>query len=181
MTLPTDLILPMNSDLIKAGDPQSMQRYMVDLTESLTEAYRQIAENVNGAMRTWTPTAYGLSTAGVGTYTKQVGWLRRSGILTELWFDIEWSAHTGTGGVAILMPYKAAKSTGQPWVGVIQSVSASNVFGAGYTYLVWKCEQNTTQGTIVRCGSGVASAQQPIAAQGGYAGYIQYLGQEFEN
>lgn len=180
MTLPVDIVFPMNTDLLKAGDPQSLQRYFIDLTETLTTMYSDIAQNVNGSIRTWTPIAYGLSSAGSGTYTIQDGWLRRSGIMTELWIDIGWSAHTGTGGLAIQMPYKAARSSGEPWIGVIQSVSASNDFGAGYTYLVWKCEQNTTQGTIVRCGSTVASDEQQIAAVGRYVGYIQYIGQEFE-
>lgn len=181
MTLPTDIIFPLQTDLIKTGDPESLQLYLRNLIETLTDMYQQIAQNVNGYLRQWSPTAYGLSTAGTGTYTHQDGWLRRSGIVTELWFDIGWSAHTGTGGLAILLPYKAAKSSNQPWVGVIQSVSSSNNFGAGYTYLVWKAEQNTTQGTIVRCGSTVASAEQPIANVGSYVGYIQYIGQEFEN
>jgi len=181
MTLPTDIIFPLQTDLIKAGDPESLQLYIRNLIDTLTDMYQQVAQNVNGYLRQWSPIAYGLSTAGTGTYTYQDGWLRRSGILTELWFDIAWTAHTGTGGLAIQLPYKAAKSSNQPWVGVIQSVSSSNNFGAGYTYLVWKAEQNTTQGTIVRCGSTVAAAEQQIANAGSYAGYIQYIGQEFEN
>ncbi len=181
MTLPTDIILPLRTDLLIDGDIESFKRYLLDLTEALTESYRQIAENVNGNMRTWTPIAYGLTTAGTGTYTKQYGWLRRSGIVTELWFDIEWSAHTGTGGLAIQLPYKAARSSGEPWVGVIETVSSNNAFTAGYTYLVWKAKQNTTQGSIVQCGDAVNSIEIDIAGQGAYSGYIQYLGQEFEN
>lgn len=181
MTLPTDIIFPLETDLIRSGDPSSMELYIRKLVESLTNMYQQVAQNVNGFIRQWTPTAYGLTTSGSGTYTYQDGWLRRSGIVTELWFDISWSAHTGTGGLAILLPYKAAKSSQQPWVGVILSSSASNNFGAGYTYLVLRAEQNTTQGTIIRCGSTTASAEQQIANVGSYSGYIQYIGQELEN
>lgn len=181
MTLPTDIVFPLQSDLLKAGDPESLNLYMRNLMKTLTDMYQQVAQNVNGYIRKWTPIAYGLTTEGEGTYTHQDGWLRRSGIITELWFDIGWSDHTGTGGLAILLPYKAAKSSNDPWVGMIQSVSASNNFGSGYTYLVWKAEQDTTQGTIVRCGSTVASDTQQIDNVGSYVGYIQYLGQELEN
>ncbi len=180
MTLPTEIIFQYDPEIIKNGDPESLQLYLSNLTDTLKNMYQDVAQNVNGTLRQWTPTAYGLTNAGTGTYTSQIGWVRRAGLMTEVWFDIVWSAHTGTGGLAIQMPYKAAKSEGEPWVGVIQS-QGSNAFGAGFTYLVMKCEQDTTQGTIVRCGSGVVSSEQQIAATGSYVGYIQYVGQEFEN
>ena len=178
MTLPTEITLPLLSDFGSASDIETQKTFFRNLNLSLTDMYRDIVQNVNGTIKQWTPIAYGLSTEGTGTYTHQTGWVRRSGIITEVWFDIGWNAHTGTGGLAILMPYKAAKSSNEPWVGVIQSVSASNDFGVGYTYLVWKVEQDTTQGTIVRCGSTVATDSQQIANVGAYAGYIQYIGQE---
>ncbi len=182
MTLPTDIILPLQTDLIAAGDPKALELYLRQLVEALTESYRITAENVNGSIQQWTPTVYGLTTAGTAiSYPRQTGWYRRSGIITELWFDVSWTGHTGTGGIAILLPFKAAKSENSPWVGVIQSVSASNVFTAGYTYLVWNPQQDSTEGRIVQCGSGLATTAMPISASGGYAGYIQYLGQEFEN
>lgn len=179
MTLPTDIILPLRPEQIGAGG-KDLEIYMRDLVNTLTDMYQDVVGVVNGSLQKWTPKVYGLTTAGEGTYTRQDGWYLRQGLITDLWFNITWSAHTGTGGLAVILPYKAAKSSGQPWVGTIQSESA-NAFGAGYTYLVWKAEQDSTQGTIVRCGSGIASAQQQIAPTGSYVGHIRYVGQQFEN
>lgn len=180
MTLQTEIDLPLPRD-IKQGNPEDIQKYLKDLIDRLEDMYGDLAQNINGSIRQWTPTVYGVSTAGAGTYTRQVGWLRRAGIVTELWFDIEWSAHTGTGDLAVLVPYQAAASEGSPWIGVIESTSASNAFTAGYTYLTWRCEPDTTQGTIIENGDSVASQPFTIANAGGFSGYIQYLGQELEN
>lgn len=180
MTLPTDIILPLRPEQIKAGGDQ-LELYMRDLVTSLTTMYQDIVQNADGNLRPWTPTVYGLTTAGVGTYTYQNGWQLRAGLMTDLWFDIAWTAHTGTGNLAVLLPYKAAKSSNQPWVGVIESKSASNAFGAGKTYLVWQAEQDTTQGTVIACGTGVVSAQIALNAAGSFSGHIRYVGQEYEN
>lgn len=59
--------------------------------------------NVAGAPQggSFTPTVAGGTSAGAGTYTKQVGRYERIGNL--VWFNIElaWSAHTGTGALRI--------------------------------------------------------------------------------
>lgn len=178
MTLPSTIILPFRPEQISSQDHNQLAIYMRDLVNSLTEMYFNVVDVVNGTLEHFTPTAYGLTTQGTGTYTRQDGWYLRQGLITDVWMDIAWTAHTGTGGLAILLPYTVAKSTNQPWVGTIQSVSASNNFGAGYTYLVWNVEQNSTQGTIMRCGSGVATAQQQIAPIGAYIGHVRYVGQQ---
>jgi len=180
MTLPTDIVFPLDPELLRAGDIDSAKKYNANLITSLTDMYQDIAQNVNGSIREWSPTVYGTGTAGTATYSRQFGWIRRAGILTELWMDIAWTAHTGAGSAAILMPYQAANSSGSPWIGTLESAQA-NTFGSGNTYLVWRCEPNTTQGSIIRCGSGVVSTSLPLAASGGFRGYIQYLGKEIEN
>jgi len=176
MTLPTNIILPLRLDAIREGDPEKIAVTMRNLVDTLTQMYQDLANNLNGYITTWTPTSYGLTSSGICTYSRQIGWMRRSGIITELWMDIAWTGHTGTGGLAIEMPYVAAPSEGAPWIGTI--ASDGNTFGAGYTYLTWSCEPSTTQGTIYRNGSGVALSAMSIAATGSYRGYIQYLGND---
>ncbi len=50
---------------------------------------------------TFTPVVVGTSTAGVGTYTSQLGRFTRIG--NRVFFDVqvEWTAHTGTGNIQI--------------------------------------------------------------------------------
>jgi hypothetical protein len=180
MTLPTDTNLPYRSQDILSGDPLLMARYMRDLVDTLEDNYQKTVEVVNGNLRQWTPIVIGTATAGIGTYAHQTGWLSRSGIYVDLWMDVEWSAHTGTGNLAIQLPYRSARSSNEPWgCGALQ---VSNItFTAGYTYLVWKAEQNTFQGTIVQCGSGVAASGLAIPGSGALVGHLRYVGQEFEN
>lgn len=180
MTLPTDIIFPLRLDFVKTGDMNALEIYLRDLTETLTQMYSDMAQNINGAMRKWDPKVYGMTTEGTATYVIRDGWLRRSGIITELWFDVSWSAHTGTGTLAIELPYQAAVSVGEPWQGVCKSVLSSNAFGAGFTYLTFEAKQNTIVGNIMKCGTGVASAPFALANAGGFAGYIQYIGKENE-
>ncbi len=181
MTLPIEIDLPLPKD-VNQNSPEDFNKYIKSLIDRLEDMYQDVAQNVNGSIRQWTPTVYGTVDPGTNiTYTHQVGWLRRSGIVTELWMDVEWTAHDGLGGVAVLMPYQAAESEGFPWVGVIESQSLGNVFDDGYTYLVWNVVPDTTQGDIRKCGSGLTDQPLAIASSGGFSGYIQYLGKEFEN
>ena len=50
---------------------------------------------------TWTPTAFGNTTAGTTTYTRQAGYYMRIGNLVILNFDIIFTAATGTGPIQI--------------------------------------------------------------------------------
>lgn len=52
-------------------------------------------------VKPFTPTIVGLSTAGVGTYTNQVGRAIKIGRLVYVNLDVEWTAHTGTGQMSI--------------------------------------------------------------------------------
>lgn len=179
MTLPTDINLPIPDNLFSDVSKRNPEDYLKELNDRIVDMYQDIAQNVNGYIKNWTPIVYGLTSAGTGTYVNQYGWIRRAGILTECWLDVSWTAHTGTGNLAVQMPYQAAASSGSPFVGVIES-SGSNAF-AGFTYLTWRVEPNTTQGVIIESGSGVPSANLSLAGSGGLRGYIRYIGKEFEN
>jgi hypothetical protein len=47
------------------------------------------------------PVVSGLTTAGVGTYTLQQGRFLKIGRLVAFMLRVDWSAHTGTGGISI--------------------------------------------------------------------------------
>ena len=70
---------------------------------------------------TFTPTAAGSSSAGVGTYSIQVGHYTKIGREVFYRLTVAWSAHTGTGGLRI---------TGLPFT----SNAAANSYAIGATY-----------------------------------------------
>lgn len=87
---------------------------------------------------TYTPTYYGGTTAGVTTYTAQVGYWRRIGDVVHVWGTVGWSNATGTGNARISLPFTALNVTnyaapvslrlsGVTWTGSIaQGLIATN-------------------------------------------------------
>ena len=49
----------------------------------------------------WTPTIYGTTDAGAGTYTTQVGYYSRIGNIVFVEAVLVWTAHTGTGNMRL--------------------------------------------------------------------------------
>lgn len=166
MTLPTQINFP----------PEDNVR---EIVKTLAEMYENIAQAVNGDIREWTPKLVGLVTPGVGTYTRQTGWYLRQGIIVDLWFDLEWTAHTGVGAAYIELPYKVKNSQNFPWSGELNMSGIT--LGAGYTKLFLLAQPNTFFGLIFGEGSGVAFASLSIVTSGRLIGKIRYIGQEFEN
>lgn len=179
MTLSTDINFPEPENLLAEGGKYNVETYLKEMNDRLQDMYQNVAQNVNGYIKNWTPIVYGTSGFGEGTYVNQFGWVRRAGIITECWMDVSWTAHTGTGRVAIQMPYQAALSSGSPFVGVIES-SGVNAF-PGFTYLTWRVEPNTTESYIAKSGDSKVSVRLGMAASGGFRGYIRYIGKEFED
>ena len=50
---------------------------------------------------TFTPVVYGVTTAGAGTYTTQVGAYTKIGNVVYITIALSWTAHTGTGSIRI--------------------------------------------------------------------------------
>jgi hypothetical protein len=74
----------------------------------------------------WTPTIYGSTAAGVGTYTVQQGRWTRHGRIVYLEGSLTWTAHTGTGNIFIGgLPFG---SIGNP------SAICTAVYGSGLTF-----------------------------------------------
>lgn len=178
MTLPTDIILPLETDLIKSGDPDSLELYMRNLIDTLTDMYQQLAQNVNGFIREWTPIVFGTTSDGTGTYDHAGGFYLRQGIIVDVWYDVQWTAHTGTGNVGIKLPYKAANATTVPW----EDVCGFSTLNLGaYSYLTSNVDPDSFDMLFVRNGSGLARQFQPIAGAGRLLGHARYIGKELEN
>ena len=62
----------------------------------------------------FTPVIVGSSSAGVGTYTTQIGKFTRIGDIVHFQISLAWTAHTGTGNTIIQsLPYAAEVSSGE--------------------------------------------------------------------
>ncbi|MCR4297255.1 MAG: right-handed parallel beta-helix repeat-containing protein [Gallionella sp.] len=63
----------------------------------------------------FTPVAQGVSAAGAGTYTLQIGRFTRIGNTVHFSANLGWSAHTGTGDLQVSgLPYAASANVVQP-------------------------------------------------------------------
>lgn len=180
MTLPSSIILPLKSDY-RAEETDA--KYFRDLNFSLVRMYESVAQAVNGSIRNnaltgqekWTPTLNGATTSGTFTYTNQIGWVLRQGVLVDIWFDITWSAAgTAAGNLYIELPYRVAISSQKPFVGPLQT--ATIAYGAGQSVLTINGIPNTYRGEIWSSGSGNAMANIAVAAAGQLIGHLRYIG-----
>jgi len=61
---------------------------------------------------TFTPGAFGLTSAGAATYTAQIGTYTKQGALVYFNCELAWSAHTGTGALYVSgLPFTSAHSS----------------------------------------------------------------------
>lgn len=178
MTLPIDIIFPLRPDQIRAGG-QQLELYIRDLVNSLTDMYKDVVNVVNGSLRQFTPVIAGRTTAGTGTYSWQSGWYLRQGLMVDVWFDVQWTAHTGTGVMYLILPYKVANSENRPFAGTL--ATSTLAYTAGYTATFCEAEPDTFRCNLVQYGSGVAMANFNVTAAGRLIGHVRYPGQEFEN
>ena len=80
---------------------------------------------------TFTPTIIGLTTAGVGTYSSQSGSYTKIGNEVYFKLSLAWSAHTGTGAMAVTgLPFTAGAGDSPPVAIVPSSLTFPNQLGA---------------------------------------------------
>ncbi len=184
MTLPTTIIFPTK---VNFRDLKDISRYSQDMTFQLQRSYEDIAQAVNGDFRSsffepdfnWTPLLVGTTTPGTFTYTRQVGWTLRQGIMVDAWFDMIWTASGGTtGNLFIMLPYQVAMTDGIPFSSSLQTSTIA--YGAGKTLLSINAISETFRGEIWSSGSGVATNNVAVAASGQLIGHIRYIGNENE-
>jgi len=179
--------------LKKVRDQSSLNpsEYINELINELTFAYENIAAEINGNFRfstaqngttRWVPEIFGSTTQGSATYTIQEGWTVRFGLMVEVFFDIEWSGHTGSGDSYISVPYKVSKpltsSSGAPFVGSCSGDSIN--FGAGYSGLNLNAIPDTFQIQVIADGSSQPISNLSIPSSGRLKGSIRYIGQQYD-
>jgi hypothetical protein len=107
---------------------------------------------------TFTPTAYGGTTAGTTTYTNQFGYYTKVGRMVNVNMLVSWSAMTGTGSLTIGgLPLTIANlSQGYP----IGTVSSNNLNWSAGTQITAQGQINNTTLILVLDGDDLASATQ---------------------
>lgn len=185
MTLPTTIILPLRPETI-LHDFDDVNNYLRELTVALQDMYEELANNVNGQISAdslvqreqWTPTLAGTTVAGSFTYSHQVGWALRQGLITDVWFDVKWTATGGaTGNLYLELPYQVAVSNQKPFVGVCQP---SGITFSGGTGMVVNGIPDTYRAEFWNVGSGFTTANQAVVSSGQVIGHLRYIGVENE-
>lgn len=182
MTLPTQYLLPIPPAL---NNVENVGKYVEKLHVELQDMYQQLAQEINGNYRSdvfqgssqWEPVLKGTTTAGTFTYGTRTGIVLRQTLLSELWFDISWTATGGAAGNLYLeLPYIVSNYSDKPFSNCIQY---SNItLTAGYTTVSINAIPNTYRGEIWESGSGNATQNLGIPAAGSIIGTLRYIGTE---
>lgn len=180
MTIPPSINLPLRVDFSNSDD---MDRYMRDLVFELQNMYEELALGVNGSIKSnvqtqrenWTPELDGTAVSGTFTYTHQIGWVFRQGIIVDIWFDVAWSASgAAAGNLYLKLLYEVANSAQKPFVGPLQTSTIG--YGGGHTLLSVNAIPATYRAEIWASGTGVATANVGVAAAGQLIGHCRYIG-----
>lgn len=166
---------------------QEVDNYVLQIVYELQDMYNELSDGINGNIKSsygvqkeqWTPVLKGTTISGTFTYTTQVGWVFRQGLLVDAWGDLSWTASGGaTGNLYVELPYKVANSTGSPFIGVVRS--SGNAYGGGNTTLSIDAVSDSYRGEFWQSGSGIASSHLPVSATGHLTFHIRYLGVQDE-
>lgn len=188
MTLDTSIILPSSPERLGSSEPGQANEYMRELTFTLERMYSDLAEGINGNIRgsqlpsntNWTPTIKDTAdTAITFTYSHQSGWVYRQGLMTEVWFDVSWSAASSalSGNLYVDLPYKVATTAQMPFVGIIQP---SDITFTSGTEVVINAVGDTYRGEIWNTGNGITTSNQQTTTSGRLIGHVRYLGKRNE-
>jgi hypothetical protein len=135
--------------------------------------YRQISRQINGIVLNFTPLAVGNTTDGVGTYIIQNGMYILQGIMVDVYFDIQWSAHTGTGDLYIELPH-ISQFSDLSYPGVVLNTSGGLNYTAGYTESKIRVSSNTRHCFVLEDGSGVATQSLAVMGAARIIGHVRY-------
>lgn len=120
----------------------------------------------------WTPTYFGLTTAGTTTYTMQEGRYAVHGSVVELWGRVTWTAATGTGQAVIGgLPF-AVPSIGNLFYPAALWVSDVTFGGSGVQLLGWPGQPQLRLYTL---SSNATSTAINIEAAGDIIFNVRYL------
>lgn len=184
MTLPQNIIFPM-PPLSSLNGNESLNRYFREFIFTLQRMYEDIVQNVNGDIRSdtldptnrWIPLIKDTTdNTTTFNYDHQTGFVLRQGLITDVWFDVQWiSVKNGTilGNMYLELPYKVIVTNDMPFVGVLQP----SIFAyTGGTESVINAISNTYRGEIWNSGSGFTTANQISVGAGQLIGHIRYIG-----
>jgi hypothetical protein len=107
---------------------------------------------------TWTPRIDGSTSAGAGTYTAQVGLYTKIGRMVTYYFNVTWTAHTGTGSLLVAnFPFTAGATDNSPIALVYSALTYTSPPTA-------RMAQGTTTAALFQAASNAAIANIPIEA-----------------
>lgn len=145
----------------------------------ITNFYRDIASEVNGTFKEFTPVLYGSTTAGTLTYTNQTGFYYRKGIMVDLFLSVDFTAIGGAvGSIQIDLPFFSKQLISTPWNACCYTSGLS--FSANYTNAFLVLEQNSRTATLFENGSGQTAQALTFATAGtgGIKCHLRYIGQQ---
>lgn len=188
MSVPSTIIFPLHADRILSGNPEQLEKYFRELIFTLENMYESLSQGINGDFRTdfldtdsnWTPLLRDTVNSGTTfTYSHQIGWVIRKGLMVDAWFDIGWTNNIGsiTGNMYIELPYEVAITNQKPFVGLLQP---SGFTYSGGTECVINGISDSFRGEIWNTGSGFNTSNQSSVSSGQLIGHLRYVGKRDE-
>ena len=188
LTLPSQKVFPFNIENFPTLDEEAQLIQWKEKISSLHEMYEDIVQVVNGDMTyigfdsadqsQVIPLISGTTSKGIGTYSDREIWRLRQGLLCHIWFDISWTAHTGTGNIYVDLPWEVALTSYDPFIGTIESDNIN--LTSTYSWLTINCQSSTFKGNIIRSGDSITSSPLPMQTSGRLKGYVKYIGKQIQ-
>lgn len=163
MTLPSDYIF-------REGDSG------VDLSE-LREIYRDIASAVNGFQIDYQPYITGQTTPGSkasapDTYVQRSGLLQITQLIADVWFDVQWTDHDGSGPIQLQLPAIALGIQSYPWVSPCLASNIAVPVNAGGLFL--QVQPGNSVAILLACIPGAAPQPVQLTSSGRLQGYLRF-------
>jgi hypothetical protein len=184
MSIPFSNLLKSKKSL--KGVPE-IDEFLTGLVKDVREDYEELSKGISGEIRgscftqkqQWIPTLAGSTNEGVFTYTRQIAWIYRQGLIVDVWADVEWTNEGGaTGSLYAKLPYMVTNSDGLPFQTAVQT--SIFAYGAGHTSIFMLAEPDSYKGYFWGSGTGVATAQLAVPHAGRVIFNIRYLGVQDE-
>jgi len=185
MTLDSNLVLPSNYEAINSDDPNVRENFIRDLIFSLTDMYEEIADAVNGDISSdqesgllqYMPTVTGSGGInGSESYSKQTGWYLRQGLMVDVWVDISFTGHAGTGDMQVSLPFESARTSNDPFMGAM--IAGTIAYSGGYTQTGWSIGGDSLIANVLESGDGQTLKNLQMASAASLRGHIRYIGKE---
>lgn len=155
--------------LDKTFDDSDVARLSIEVRRM----YQTFSRQISGIAEDFTPVAKGASAAGVGTYSIQRGIYILQGLMVDVYFDIQWSAHTGTGNLYIELPH-VSQFTDISYPGTVLNITGGLNYTAGYTESKLRVGSNSRKCFVLEDGDAVATQSLAVMAAARIIGHARY-------